>query len=104
MQVNSEGIYSTKAVAPYQDGQLYYTAKGNYVYAFYIPEEGEALPAEIAVPSFAPISTKGITLLGSKKALKWRKGADGGAIVTLPESLRKNPPCNHIWCLKIKVK
>ena len=23
---------------------------------------------------------------------------------TIPESLRKNPPCDHIWCLRIKVK
>ena len=104
MQVNSEGIYSTKAVAPYQDGPVYYTAKGDYIYAFFIPEEGESLPAEITVPSFVPASSKAVTLLGSKKALKWRKGADGGMVVTLPESMRKNPPCQHIWCLKIKVK
>ena len=31
MQLNAEGIYETKAIAPYQDGQLYYTAKGDYV-------------------------------------------------------------------------
>jgi alpha-L-fucosidase len=104
MQVNSEGIYSTKAIAPYQDGQVYYTAKGDSVYAFYIPEEGESLPAQIAIPSFVPASSKAVTLLGSKKALKWQKSADGGVVVTIPESLRKTPPSQHIWCLKIKVK
>ena len=40
MQVNSDGIYATKAVEPYQDGNVYYTQKGDYVYAFYVPEEG----------------------------------------------------------------
>jgi alpha-L-fucosidase len=104
MQVNSEGIYATKAIAPYQDGKVYYTAKGDYVYAFYIAEEGESLPAELTVPSFVPVSSKGVTLLGSKKALKWQKKADGGVVVTIPESLRKNAPCSHIWCLKMKVK
>ena len=69
--------------------------------AFYLSSQ---MPAEITVPSFVPASSKAVTLLGSKKALKWRKGADGGMVVTLPESMRKNPPCQHIWCLKIKVK
>ena len=95
MQVNSEGIYATKAVEPYQDGQVYYTAKGDYVYAFYIPEEGEeAVPAVIKVPSFRATSSKGVQLMGSKKPLKWVTSPEGG----------KNPPCDHIYCLKIKVK
>lgn len=106
MQVNSEGIYATKAVAPYQDGNVYYTQKGDYVYAFYVPEEEaeETLPAVIKIPSFTATSSKGVQLMGSKKPLKWAKAPEGGMLVTIPESLRKNPPCEHIWCLKIKVK
>ena len=106
MQVNSDGIYATKAVEPYQDGNVYYTQKGDYVYAFYVPEEGaeEAMPAVIKVPSFTATSTKGVQLMGSKKPLKWTKAPEGGMLVTIPESLKKNPPCEHIWCLKIKVK
>ena len=106
MQVNSDGIYATKAVEPYQDGNVYYTQKGDYVYAFYVPEEGaeEAMPAVIKVPSFTATSSKGVQLMGSKKPLKWAKAPEGGMLVTIPESLRKNPPCEHIWCLKIKVK
>ena len=106
MQVNSEGIYSTKAVAPYQDGPVYYTAKGDYVYAFYIPEnaDSEVLPTEISIPSFTPVSPKGVSMLGSKSALKWKKAPEGGIVVSIPEALRKKTPCDHIWCLKIKVK
>ncbi len=106
MQVNSEGIYSTKAIAPYQDGPVYYTSKGDYVYAFYIPEDpnSEVLPSEIHLPSFTPVSSKGVSLLGAKGTLKWKKGPDGGAVVSIPESLRKKTPCEHIWCLKVKVK
>ncbi len=104
MQVNGEGIYATKAIAPYQDGPVYYTAKRDTVYAFYVAEEGESLPEQIAIPSFVPVSSKAVTLLGSKKVLKWSKSADGGVVVTIPASLRKTPPCQHIWCLKIKVK
>ena len=104
MQVNSDGIYATKAVAPYQDGNVYYTAKGDYVYAFYVPEEGGSLPKEIAVPSFVPVSSKAVSMMGAKGTLKWRKASDGGSVVTIPESLRKKTPCDHIWCLKIKVR
>ena len=106
MKVNSEGIYATKAVEPYQDGQVYYTAKGDYVYAFYIPsdESSAEMPAQISIPSFVPVSSKGVTMLGSKQTLKWKAAPEGGIVVTIPESLRRNLPCDHIWCLKIKVK
>ena len=104
MQVNAEGIYATKAIAPYQDGKVYYTAKGDFVYAFYVPEEGEPMPAEIVIPSFVPAGTRGVTMPGSGKALKWKKAEGGGMAVTLPASLRKSRSADPVWCLKIKVK
>ena len=104
MQVNAEGIYATKAIAPYQDGKVYYTAKGDFVYAFYIPEEGEPMPAEIVIPSFVPTGTRGVTMPGFGKALKWKKAEGGGMAVTLPASLRKSRSADPVWCLKIKVK
>ena len=104
MQVNAEGIYATKAVAPYQDGQLYYTAKGDCVYAFYVPGEGEPMPAEIAVPSFVPAGARDVMMLGSRKALKWKKAETGGIVVTIPASLRKTLSAQPVWCLKMKVK
>ena len=104
MQVNAEGIYATKAVAPYQDGQLYYTAKGDCVYAFYVPGEGEPMPAEIAVPSFVPAGARDVVMLGSRKALKWKKAETGGIVVTIPASLRKTLSAQPVWCLKMRVK
>ncbi len=107
MLVNSEGVYGAKAVAPYQDGQVYYTAKGDYVYAYYVPEDenNAVLPTQISIPSFVPVSSRGVTMLGSKQTLKWKASPDGkGVVVTIPESLRRKLPCDHIWCLKIKVK
>lgn len=104
MQVNAEGIYATKAVAPFQDGQLYYTAKGDCVYAFYVPGEGEPMPAEIAVPSFVPAGARDVVMLGSRKALKWKKAETGGIVVTIPASLRKTLSAQPVWCLKMKVK
>lgn len=104
MQVNAEGIYATKAIAPYQDGKVYYTAKGDFVYAFYVPEEGEPMPAEIVIPSFVPAGTRGVTMPGFGKALKWKKAEGGGVAVALPASLRKSRSADPVWCLKINVK
>ena len=104
MQVNGEGIYGTKAVAPYQEGNVYYTAKDDYVYAFWVPEEeGQALPEQIRIGTFKPVSSRAVTLMGSKRALKWAKTEDG-VVIDVPASVRKQLPCDHIWCVKIKVK
>lgn len=60
---------------PYQEGPVYYTSKGDYVYAFYIPEEdNEVLPEQMRLGAF------------------------------VPASLRAKLPCEHIWGFKIKVK
>ena len=55
---------------------------------FFVKVNGKALPS----------------MMGAKGTLKWRKASDGGSVVTIPESLRKKTPCDHIWCLKIKVR
>ena len=104
MQVNGEGIYGTKAVAPYQCGDVYYTAKGDYVYAFYMPAEGESLPARVDLGSFVPVSSKGVSLLGSKRTLKWKRTPGGTLSVQVPQPVLEKLPCDHIWCFKIKVK
>ncbi len=104
MQVNGEGIYGTKAVAPYQEDNVYYTAKGDYVYAFWMPEEeGQPLPAQIRIGAFKPVSPRAVTLMGGKRALKWAKTEDG-VVIDVPASVRKQLPCEHIWGFKIKVK
>jgi alpha-L-fucosidase len=104
MQVNSEGIYGTRPVKPYQEGPVYYTSKGDYVYAFYIPEEGdEVLPGQVKLGAFVPVSSRAVTLMGSKRQLKWKR-TEEGVVVDVPASLRAKLPCEHIWGFKIKVK
>ena len=100
MQVNSEGIYGTSAVEPYQCGEVYFSRKGNTIYAFYLAPEGEnEIPAEITVGPFVP---KGkVTMLGSSKALKFKQTSEG-TVVTIPEQLRRSLPCSWIWCLKFE--
>ena len=82
----------------------YYTAKGDYVYAFYMPAEGENLPAQVDLGTFTPVSSKGVSLLGTKRALKWNRTSEGTLSVQVPKSVLDKLPCDHIWCFKIKVK
>ena len=104
MKVNSEGIYGTKAVAPYKEEKIAFTSKGNDIYAFYLADENEkTMPAKVLVRSFVPVDAQGVTLLGYKKPLKWKKVADGVEI-EIPASLRNTPPCDYIWGFRMKVR
>ena len=101
MQVNSEGIYGTCAVEPYQCSEVYFSRKVDTIYAFVLAPEGEnEIPEQICVGPFVP---KGkVTMLGSSRSLKFNQTAQG-TVVTIPEQLRRNLPCNWVWCLKFEV-
>ena len=105
MQVNSEGIYGTKPYTICQDGKVCFTTKDGYVYAFYIADEDETeMPAEITFNGVVPAGQKNsVTLLGYDRPLVWSGNGEGGLRVVIPEKVRKNKPCEHIWCLKIKL-
>jgi alpha-L-fucosidase len=106
MDVNGEAIYATRAIAPYLEGNIYYTRKKNTndVYAICLANEKQTeIPAEVVVPSFQPKAGSKVTLLGSKTALKWTRSGKGTTI-TIPENLRKNPPSKYAWAFKITIK
>ena len=103
MKVNSEGIYATKAYTVCQDGKVCFTQKDGYVYAFYLADEDETeIPAQISFKGVQP-AQKSIRMLGSNKSLAWSGNAEDGITVSIPESVRRSKPCEHIWCLKIKI-
>jgi alpha-L-fucosidase len=51
LKVNEEAIYDTVPVAPFQDGKIAYTAKGEKtIFAIYLPDKDEKeLPAELVI-------------------------------------------------------
>jgi alpha-L-fucosidase len=53
MNINSQAIYETKPLAPYQEGQWCFTQSkdGKTRYAFYLKEEGEILPETLELPA-----------------------------------------------------
>lgn len=101
MKVNSEAIYATKAIAPYKEGKVCLTQKKGSVYAIYLADEQEhEVPSKIWLSSVQPADDATLTLLGYQSPLQWEK-VGGGFVVTIPEQVRKNPPCDYAWTIKI---
>lgn len=102
MDVNSEAIYNSTALAPYKEKNICMTQQDNgNAYFFYMAKENEtALPAEISIASHQPTDGSTVTLLGDNQPLKWKKNGEGFT-VTIPKKLQQNPPCNYVWTLKV---
>ena len=102
MDVNAEGIYNSKAIAPFKENNICMTQQDDgTTYFFYLAREGETqIPSEIVIKSHQPAKGATIAILGSKKQLKWVKEGDGFK-VTIPNLIRNNPPCDHAWTIKV---
>ncbi len=102
LTVNGEGIYGTRALAPYAEGRLRMTrGKDGTAYFFYLADEQETtLPPEIRVASHRPAPGATVTLLGGSQPLQWR--AEGrGFVVLVPPAVREHPPSRHAWTIKV---
>jgi alpha-L-fucosidase len=103
IKINGEGIYSSKAVAPYSDGDVFFTQSkdGKNEYAFLLAKDNEVtLPATVTINTGNSEKVKTVSLLGVKQKLKWRQ--DGGSIsITIPESLQNNSGLLYAATFKI---
>ncbi len=100
MKVNGEAIYGTRALAPYKEGKVCISRKGNNtVYIYYMPEENEAMPSKIAMSSYSLPAGAKVTMVGRGTNLKWQKTGNGFTI-EIPGSVRKDPPSKYAWVMK----
>jgi len=102
MHVNSEAIYKTKVLAPYKEDNICMTQLDNgNSFFFYMTKEGETkMPSKIVVKSHCPVKDAKVTMLGYDKELKWKKVGKGFE-VSIPSKLRKNPPSDYVWTIKV---
>jgi alpha-L-fucosidase len=104
MKINGEAIYGTRAIAPYKESKICFTSKKKegIVYAIYLADKDKSIiPKEIEIKSFKAVKNSKIFLLGTDKALKWQQKGEG-ILISVPESLAKNPPCKYAWTFKFK--
>lgn len=80
ININGEAIYGSKAVAPYSDGNVYYSQSknGKAIYAFVIGNgEQVNVPAAMDIKLDNVKGLKKVTLLGSKQSIKWKANGNG---------------------------
>lgn len=102
LQVNGEAIYATRPVEPYKQDQICFTRTKNdgAVYAIYLPQEGELLPAELVIVGLAPRPGEQVRLLGHPEPLAWEPVA-AGLRIQVPAAVRAAPPCQHAWTFRL---
>jgi alpha-L-fucosidase len=80
MKINSEGIYGSHALAPYSDGQLYFTQSKDKkaVYAYLLSDkENVVIPAKLHIKLNNLKGIKKVSLLGSTQKIVWKQTTDG---------------------------
>jgi len=102
MKINSEAIYKTKPLAPYEEGNLVYTTTGNRVFAICLLNDKDSLPETISV-SLPQGTVAKIDVPGNNKALKY-KVKDGKAVITLTEELRNKSKAAYAVVFRISLK
>jgi alpha-L-fucosidase len=103
LEVNGEAIYGTRPVAPYKEGDVVFTAKGEDVYAIVVPRnEGEAVPEKVRLKMLKPGGDAKVMVLGTSEAVSWKTTADGVEIA-VPGAVRAIKQARHGIVLRWKV-
>lgn len=103
LRVNGDAIYETRPLKPYEQGDLYFTHKRD-VRRFAILATGKPdakLPETFVIPAAVAQGASSVKLLGSEEKIGHEKDSDGGFVVTLPASVRDNPPCQSAWTFEL---
>ncbi|MGZ3944791.1 MAG: alpha-L-fucosidase [Mucilaginibacter sp.] len=103
IKINGEGIYSSKAVAPYSAGDMFFTQTngGSTEYAFLLSKTNEVtLEPVIRIATGNDKKVKKVTLLGVTQKLKWKQ--QGGDIeVMIPGALQNHNGLQYAAAFKI---
>ncbi|MDD3686482.1 MAG: alpha-L-fucosidase [Bacteroidales bacterium] len=89
MEINSEAIYNTKPLYPYQDGKFCFTQSkdGKTKYAIYLLDEGQEIPSEIDLPKSVFNDVKLVIPINSKNSIKI-KSSKNNLTIKVPSDLK----------------
>ncbi len=100
LDINGEAIYGTRPIAPYREGRICLTQKGNSVYAICLAEEGkDTPPAEIRLSYITPKPGSEVRMLGCNRGIEWRKEG-GGVVIKFPADA--GLICRDAWVVKVE--
>ncbi len=103
IKINGEGIYGSKAVAPFSSDNLYYTqsADGKTRFAFLLADNPDLIfKPLISIPTGDSRKVRSVQLLGTKYKLKWVQH-EGDISVVIPASLQNNSGLQYAATFKI---
>ena len=101
MKINDEAIYGTRALAPYKEGKVCISKKGdNTLFIYYLADDGEKMPARVEMSEYSLPSKARIKMLGTDTYLKQVK-RDKGFTIIIPDKIRKSPPSDYVWVMKV---
>lgn len=92
MAVNGEAIRRSRPVAPYCEGEVFYTRRGQQAYAIAF---GEPQPEQILLRGLQPPDEAQVHLLGWGRPVSWSR-RDEVAQVTLPSEARAGLPLGPV--------
>ena len=73
LRVNGEAIYGTRPLAPYKEGRVAFTRRGDAAYAITLAEDEEERPPQrVAFTGLRPAPGSAVYLLGVETPLAWR--------------------------------
>jgi alpha-L-fucosidase len=100
MKINSEAIYGTRALAPYKEGKVCISKKGdNTIYIYYLADTNENMPSRIGMTTYSLPAGARVEMLGTGTSLKWQKNGNG-FLITIPDMIRNAPPSRYVWVMK----
>jgi alpha-L-fucosidase len=103
MDIHSEAIYGTRAMAPYKDGKVCINRKGdNTWYLFYLADEGEDMPESVTMNGLTIPAGAKVTMLGTGKRCRWKNGTDSFTVFTSGQANR-NTPADYVRVMKIEM-
>jgi alpha-L-fucosidase len=104
MQINGEGIYNSTSVAPYSEGNTYYTKSdhSNTLYAFILSDkDAVTLPGQLHFHLQGIGKVKKVSLLGIPHKLKWKTNNDE-LVINIPANLQSGSGLLHAATFKIQ--
>lgn len=104
IKINGEGIYNSTSVAPYSEGNIYYTKSkdAHIIYAFALSDKDKVILPQSVVFHLTDIKgIKKVGLLGINKKLKWH--AEGNMLtVRIPVELQNKNGLSQAAAFKIQ--
>lgn len=101
MKVNSNAIYGTKPISPYQLGNVVFTSKGDSTYLiFLVNESDKLLPEKLIIEGLTILKGSKISILGSSKTLKYSI-VDSKVEIEIPRDCRALKQIDYAIVFKV---